>query len=138
MPRFQIEDGYYVLPEIAAFLGGIFFTALIFFVDKKESFSNLFTIWRYEFPITEYVLISYLLSTTALFYILSAIVFGLSFGQNETILVRDVYFARSLFFIGCFITILSIYALFLIIDPLIAVLNFIISILVIFYWMKHS
>jgi len=137
MSKFNVENAYYVIPEIAAFLGGIFFTALIFLIDKKETFSNNFSIWIITIPVSEYTIISFFLSMTALFYMLSTITFGLSFGQETSILDRDVFFSRNLFFVGCFSSILSIYTLFLLIDPRIALLSFCIGVFIILAWMFH-
>jgi hypothetical protein len=135
----EVREGFHVFPEIAAFLGGIFFTALLLLSQNKEAFSSKLSIFNVTLPITQYFAICLSVMVTCVFFTFSSILFGYAIIQDKAKMIeKGLEFSLTIFGLGFLSMVISLFAVLLIVHFWIAILGFLLSLGILIKWISLS
>lgn len=132
------REGVDTLSEVSAFLGGIFFTGLLILVQQRDKFDSAlleFHISNLTIRITQLHLISIPLSVSIILFIFSSFFFAIAcckVTQEELDLLADEAF--NPFVLGILSMFLSLFAVLILIDIVVALLGVILSVGALWWW----
>jgi len=135
IPKLTINTvGFKALHEIAAFLGGILFTTLVFLIQYKDNYCYQASIFMFKLPITQFLFLSIPLSISSILFILSAIICGLSgLMGEEDFSEKFAVYTIAIFFGGVLFLFISILEIFFMIDLAVGIIGMVIIFLFLFF-----
>jgi len=134
------REGTDTFSEVSAFLGGIFFTALLILVQQRSEFdATLFEITLNEnltISITQLLLIAIPLSISIILFVFSSIFFAIACSQvDQGKLAKQANAAGVPFIIGLFSMFVSLVVL-VIVHPIVGLLGVIVSVVTFLWWVR--
>lgn len=135
MSRWKLPEGYYILPEIAVFLSGFFFTALVFLWNNKEAYIKKINIFEIILPFSYFDFLALVFSTSTSLFLFSAISTVLAGIASESKhMTSGASIGRRFFGYGLLSMFISLFAVFVMINRFIAIIQFFILI----YWVYRE
>lgn len=141
MPSYA-REGVGTLSEVSAFLGGIFFTALLLLAQQREKFDNVLLKAKLSEYLTIHVsqlhVIAIPLSISATLFVFASVFFAVACSQAEQNRVDDCADDAAVpFTAGLISMFISLFVILILVDIFVSVLVIILSIGSLAWWIKR-